>query len=392
MQETLQKKLNHYKIQQTKYGGYIPMQIPLVDLKANYLSIKKEIDTAIQKVLNDTSFINGPFLTEFERNFTNFCKAKHAIGAANGTAALHLALLAAKIKPGDEIITVPNTFIATTESISYVQGKIKFVDVRDDTALININELKKNITKTTKAIIVVHLYGQMPDMKHIKEIATEHDLFLIEDAAQAHAAEWNGHQPGYYSDLATFSFFPAKNLGCYGDGGAIITNNDEIAEYTRLLLNHGRTQKYEHKIEGYNYRLDALQAAILNTKLPYLNKWTEQRRKHAAYYNSHLPDVIQTPVQAQNAKHVYYMYEIQAPDRDKLQKYLQKQNIQTGIHYPIPLHLQPAYKKLGFKKESFPVSEKLAKHILSLPMYPELTETQQNHVIDHINKFYKQKH
>jgi dTDP-4-amino-4,6-dideoxygalactose transaminase len=366
------------------------MQIPLVDLKANYLSIKKQIDTAIQNVLNDTAFINGPYLKEFEENFAKFCNINHVIGTSNGTTALHLALLAAQIKPNDEVITVPNTFIATTESISYVQGKIKFVDVRDDTALINIEHLKKSITKRTKAIIIVHLYGQMPDMKQIKEIATQHDLFLIEDAAQAHAAEYNTHQPGYYSDIATFSFFPAKNLGCYGDGGAVITNNDEIAEYTRLLLNHGRTQKYEHKLEGYNYRLDALQAAILNTKLPYLNKWTEQRREHAAYYTSHLPDIIQTPVQADNAKHVYYMYEIQTPDRDKLREYLKNKNIHTGIHYPIPLHLQPAYQLLNLKEGSFPVTEKLAKNIVSIPMYPELTETQQNYVIDHINKFYKQ--
>ena len=364
------------------------MEIPLVDLKANYVSIKSEIDDAIQQVLDDTSFINGPYLSEFEHNFARFCNAKHAIGTSSGTTALHLALLAADIKPGDEVITVPNTFIATTETISYVHGEIKFVDVKSDTALIDIDELRKKISDKTKAIIVVYLYGQMPDMKQIKEIADDHDLFLIEDAAQAHAAEWNHHQPGYYGDIATFSFFPAKNLGCYGDGGAIVTNNDEIADYTRLLLNHGRQQKYKHQIEGYNYRLDALQAAILNAKLPHLLRWTEQRRTHAIFYSEHLQESIQKPVEASYAKHVYYMYEIQAPKREELRTFLQKHGIHTGIHYPIPLHLQPAYEHLNIEKGRYPVSEHLAEHILSIPMYPELTEDQLSYIVEYINKFY----
>lgn len=365
------------------------MDIPLVDLKANYDSIKSEIDATIQNVLNDTAFINGSYLQDFEEDFACFCHAKHAIGTSSGTTALHLALLSGHIKPGDEIITVPNTFIATTETISQAGGNINFVDVTKDTALVDINQLEKEITSNTKALIVVHLYGQMPDMKRIQEIAQDHDLFLIEDAAQAHAAEWNGHQPGFYGDIATFSFFPAKNLGCYGDGGAIVTNNDEIAEHTRLLLNHGRTEKYTHYIEGYNYRLDALQAAILNTKLDYLDTWTEQRRKHAAYYSSQLSDIITTPVEAKQAKHVYYMYEIQAEHRDQLRAYLEKQGIHTGIHYPIPLHLQPAYEHLQFDKGSFPIAERLAQHILSIPLYPELTKNQQDYVIDHINQFYQ---
>jgi len=366
------------------------MEIPLVDLKANYDSIKSEIDETIQNVLNDTAFIKGLYLEEFEEHFAAFCNVNHAIGTSSGTTALHLALLSADLKPGDEVITVPNTFIATTETISQVDGKICFIDVKSDTCLIDIDQLEHQITSKTKALIIVHLYGQMPDMKRIQEIAQDHDLFLIEDAAQAHAAEWNGHQPGFYGDVATFSFFPAKNLGCYGDGGAIVTNNDEIAKYTRLLLNHGRTEKYTHYIEGYNYRLDALQAAILNTKLPYLNKWTDQRRKHAAYYSSHLSDIVTHPVEAKHAKHVYYMYEIQADLRDQLRDYLRKQGIQTGIHYPIPLHLQPAYEHLGFQKGSFPVSEHLAEHILSLPMYPELTRKQQDYIIDHLHRFYDQ--
>jgi len=363
------------------------MRIPLVDLKANYHSIKKEIDGAIRDVLESSSFIMGPYVKTFEEHFARFCQVKHGIGCANGTAAIHLALLAAGIKKGDEIITVPNTFIATTECISYVGGKIKFVDVSPQTALLDLDELEKAITRKTKALIVVDLYGQMPDMKRIREIAMDYDLFVIEDAAQAHAAEWNGHQPGSYGDIACFSFFPAKNLGCYGDGGAVVTNYDELAEKLRLLTNHGRTTKYEHQIEGYNYRLDALQAAILTVKLSHLSKWTEQRREHARFYDKHLPSDVGRILEAKGARHVYYMYVIRVQQRDALMAYLKKQGIECGIHYPIPLHLQPAYTAYGFRKGQFPVSEQLASEIVSIPMYPELTSTQRQYIINHIHKF-----
>jgi len=363
------------------------MNIPLVDLKANYLSIKNEIDSAIQDVLNSSSFIMGPLVKRFEENFARFCQVKHAVGCANGTAAIHLALLVARVKKGDEVLTVPNTFIATTECISYVGGKIKFVDVQPQTALIDIDALEKAITKKTKALIVVDLYGQMPDMQRIREIAVKHDLFLIEDAAQAHAAEWNGHQPGYYGDIACYSFFPAKNLGCYGDGGAVTTNYDELAEKLRLLMNHGRTTKYEHTIEGYNYRLDALQAAILDVKLTHLLKWTDLRREHARFYDRNLPSNVGRIIETKGAKHVYYMYEIRVQQRDSLIEYLKQQGIECGIHYPLPLHLQPAYASLGFRKGQFPVSEQLAKEIISIPIYPELTNEQRHYVVDHIKKF-----
>jgi dTDP-4-amino-4,6-dideoxygalactose transaminase len=366
------------------------MNIPLVDLKENYHSIKKEIDLAIRDVLESSSFIMGPFVKKFEENFARFCQVKHGIGCANGTAAIHLALLAAGIKKGDEVLTVPNTFIATTECVSYVGGTIRFVDVSPQTALVDIDVLEKAITRKTKALIIVDLYGQMPDMQRIREIAVNHNLFVIEDAAQAHAAEWNGHQPGYYSDIACFSFFPAKNLGCYGDGGAVITNYDELAEKLRLLVNHGRTTKYEHRIEGYNYRLDALQAAILDVKLTHLPRWTDLRREHARFYDRNLPSIVGRILEAKGAKHVYYMYEICVQQRDSLMSYLKEQGIECGIHYPIPLHLQPAYASLGFRKGRYPVSERLAQEIVSIPIYPELTNKQLQYIVDHIKKFVHQ--
>jgi dTDP-4-amino-4,6-dideoxygalactose transaminase len=365
------------------------MNIPLVDLKANYHSIKDEIDKAIQDVIDNTSFIMGEYLTTFEKNFATFCKAKHAIGCSSGTTALHLALLAAGLQKGDEVITVPNTFIATTENISYVCGKIRFADVNAQTQLIDIDKLSQAVTPKTKAIIAVHLYGQMPDMERLKEITDENDIFLIEDAAQAHAAEWRGHQPGYYGDIATFSFFPAKNLGCFGDGGCVVTNNGKMAKRVRLLLNHGRKTKYEHIMEGYNYRLDALQAAILNAKLPHLPYWTELRRAHAYFYNDTITDEVKNPIEAEGAKHVYYMYVIRTPRRDDLMHYLNGKGIQCGVHYPIPLHLQPAYAHLKFDRGSFPVSETVAKEILSIPVYPELKEEQLTYVVDTINQFFK---
>jgi dTDP-4-amino-4,6-dideoxygalactose transaminase len=365
------------------------MDIPLVDLRANYLSIKSDIDKAIQGVIDSSSFIMGKPVKNFEDNFAKFCKVKHAVGCSSGTTALHLALLAAGIKKDDEVVTVPNTFIATTECISYVEGRIGFVDVDPDTALLNVEELKTSIDSKTKALVVVHLYGQMPDMKHVREIADEHGLFLIEDAAQAHAAEWDGHQPGFHSDIASFSFFPAKNLGCFGDGGAVVTNDDELAEKMKLLVNHGRSTKYEHLMEGYNYRLDALQAAVLDAKLPHLSRWTDLRRKHASFYKEHLPENVVKPVEAKGAKHVYYMYVIRTSRRDELMKYLKEHGVSCGVHYPIPLHLQPAYKKLGLKKGSFPMSEKLAEEILSIPIYPELTNEQLSYIVDNIKGFFK---
>ena len=365
------------------------MNIPLVDLNAQYSSIKDEIDSAIHYILDNSQFVMGAKLKNFEENFAKFCGVKHAICCANGTVAVELALKAAGIGNGDEVITVVNTFIATTESITNVGAKIKFVDVLEKTGLIDPEKIEEAITPKTKAIIPVHLYGQMCDMKKITEIAEKHDLIVIEDAAQAHGAMFNEKQPGEYGDAAIFSFFPAKILGGIGDGGAVITNNDEIAEKVKLLVNHGRIDKYEHLIEAHNYRLDTINAAVLDVKLKYLTEWIGKRREIAKYYDSQLADVVKIPFKETGRKHVYYMYVIRTRDRDKLMHYLKENGISCGIHFPIPLHLQPAYKYLEYKEGDFPIAEKLSREILSIPLYPELTDEQKEYIVKKIKEFFQ---
>ena len=356
--------------------------IQLVDVHANYLSMKTEIDKAITEVINKSAYIGGEILRKFEMNYANFCNVKYAIGCSSGTSALHLALLALGIGNGDEVITVPNTFIATTEAVSHVNGKIKFVDVKPDTALIDIDLLEKAISPRTKAILVVHLFGQMPDMKRLRDIADDKGLFLIEDAAQAHGAQWLGHQPGYYGDIATYSFFPAKILGCFGDGGAVTTNNDKYAKRIKLLCNHGRRAKYEHYVEGYNYRLDTLQAAILDAKLPNLSTKIVKRRLNALFYDNYINDKIR---EGAGSSATYYMYVIKTQNRQEFIEHMRKKGIGTGIHYPIPLHLQHAYK--GLKKGDMPVAEMLAEEIVSIPVYSELTPEQLSYIVRTINDF-----
>jgi len=364
------------------------MEIPLVDLKANYFSIKEEIDKAISEVIETSSFIQGPQLREFEKNFASYCNSKHCIGTSSGTSALILSLKAHGIKQGDEVITTPYTFVATTGSIIEAGAKIKFVDVSND-YLIDASKIKEAITDKTKAIMPVHLYGQHADMDAIKEIAEENNLLIIEDAAQAHGAEYK-NKKSPVSTTATFSFYPAKNLGAYGDAGCVVTNDDEIAEKVRMLLDRGRTSKYEYKLLGSNNRLDTIQAAILNAKLKHLDKWVEQRRKNAQTYNQLLSETnnIILPTESKNRKHAYHLYVIRAKEREKLQQHLKKSGIQTGIHYPISLHLQEAYSYLGHKQGDFPVSEAHTKEILSLPLYPELTEEQISYITEKIKEFY----
>ncbi len=375
------------------------MTIPLVDLKKQYIAIKDEILTAIKRVMENASFILGKEVEEFEEEFASFCGVKYAIGVSSGSAALHLALIACGVKEGDEVITTPYTFIATTEAISRVRAKIAFVDINSQDYNMDVSKIEEKITEKTKAILPVHLYGHPADMDSIMEIAVKYNLKVIEDAAQAHGASYRSRSGSGYpaqaerrvgsvGDVGCFSFYPGKNLGAYGDGGMIVTNDEEIAGKIRLLRNHGRREKYEHLIEGYNYRLDALQAAILKVKLARLNEWNEARRSRAKLYNDLLAGTnIITPLEREYAKHVYHLYVIRTKERDELRKHLETKGAATGLHYPIPLHLQRAYSHLGYKKGDFPVAEEVSQEILSLPMFPELTDEELRTIANVIRDF-----
>lgn len=367
------------------------MKVPLADLKLQHAKIRDDLDAAIKKVLDDCSFIMSEQVSNFEKDFAEFCQAKHAIGVSNGTSAISLVLEVCGIKEGDEVITAPHTFIATTEAISKVGAKIKFVDIDEKTHLIDVTKIESAITEKTKAIIPVHLNGLMCDMEKIREVADKYNLKIIEDAAQAHGARCNDHPPGFYSDAATFSFYPGKNLGAFGDAGAVITNHDHLAEKILMLRNHGRKpgEKYRHQIEGYNERLDGLQAAVLLVKLKYLAEWNEQRIKNAQLYHQYLHTAgLMLPYAPENCKHVYHQYPIRCKEREKLIQFLKEHGISTGINYPHPLHLQPAYAYMGHKKGDFPVAEMVTAEVLSLPMFSELQEEQIKYVAETIHQFY----
>jgi dTDP-4-amino-4,6-dideoxygalactose transaminase len=350
------------------------VNIPLVDLKAQYETIREEVDDAIRSVLRETAFIGGPYLERFEKEFATYCGANHAVGVSNGTDALRLALLACGIGPGDEVITVPNTFIATTEAISMVGARIRFVDVHPDTYAMDVNLLEKAVTERTKAILPVHLYGCPADMDPILRIAEKRGLKVISDAAQAHGALYKGRKIGTLGDAVCFSFYPGKNLGAYGDAGGVVTQNPTVAERIASLRDHGRKKKYEHDVEGFNCRLDGLQAAILSVKLKRMERWTAARREIAALYTRLLSGTpgITTPREPQDVTSVYHLYVVRVDRREEIQGELQKNGISTGIHYPIPLHRQKAYAHLNLPEGSFPVAEAHASRILSLPIYPEL--------------------
>ena len=357
--------------------------IPLVDLKAQYASIKPEIDAAIQRVVENTRFIMGPEVRAFEEAFARYLGVECAAGVASGTAALHLALLACGIEPGDEVITTPFTFYATTEAIAQAGATPVFVDIVPDTYDIDSGKIAAAITSRTRAIIPVHLYGQAADMDEIMAIAATHDLWVIEDAAQAHGAKYRGRRCGSIGHMACFSFYPSKNLGCYGDGGMITSNDPALMARVRQLRDHGRIGKYEHVELGWGYRLDAIQAAILNAKLPHLEDWTECRRAAAERYDALLADgPVVTPTARPDNRHVYYAYAVRAPRRNALAEHLAGQGIATVIHYPIPMHLQPVYREMGLERGAFPVAEAVADEIISLPMYPEITPEQQQRVAD----------
>ena len=353
------------------------MSIPLVDLKAQYATIKPDIDAAIARVIANTSFIMGSEVSAFERDFAAFCRAKHCIGMASGTAAIHLALFAAGIGPGAEVITTTFTFTASAEAICHAGARPVFVDIDPQTYNLDPRLIEAAITSRTKAIMPVHLYGQPAEMDAILAIARRHNLYVLEDAAQAHGAEYRGTRIGNLGHSAIFSFYPGKNLGAYGDAGAIVTNDDAFADHVRMLSDHGRTDKYTHTEIGFGYRLDSLQAAILSAKLPYLEAWNETRRAHAARYRELLDGLDLTlPYEPPHVRAVYHLFGIRVAERDKVAERLKAKGISTGVHYPIPLHVQPAYAYLGYKPGDLPVSEAVAAQELSLPMYPELTAAQ----------------
>ena len=359
--------------------------IPLVDLKAQYAAIKDDIDAAIADILTSTRFVGGPPVKQFEEAWAAFQGVPHAVGCANGTAALMLALRALDIGPGDEVITQANTFIATVEAIEHVGATPVLVDIDLQTYNIDPDQIEAAITPATRAIIPVHLYGQIAPMDRIMPIARQHGLKVIEDAAQCHAAEYQGQRAGHWGDAACFSFYPGKNLGAYGDGGAVVTHDAALARRIARLCDHGSAVKYEHEEVGYNERLDSLQAAILSVKLRHLEDWTAARRAHAAAYDAALadtPDVV-TPHEMPGARHVYHIYCVRVPgDRDAIKAALNERGIGAGIHYPIPVHLQPALARHGWQPGDFPETEAAANSILSLPLYPELTAAQIAQVVE----------
>ncbi len=347
--------------------------IPFLDLKAQYHSIKPEIDQAVLNVLESAQYVLGEQVVEFERAFATYCGANEGIAVNSGTSALHLALLAAGIGPGDEVITVPFTFVATIAAIRYTGARPVFVDVDTESYTLDVARLEKAITRRTRAILPVHLYGQPADMQPILDIARRHDLLVIEDAAQAHGARYRNKPVGSQGDMGCFSFYPGKNLGAYGEGGAVVTSNPDFARKIRMLRDWGAERKYEHTLAGYNYRMEALQGAILRVKLGHLDRWTDLRRAHAARYRHELAAIgVQPPAEMPYARHVYHVFAIETVHRERLQQHLAAQQIQTGIHYPYPVHLTPAHADLGFKRGSFPVSEHACTRVLSLPMYPEM--------------------
>ena len=366
------------------------MQIPFLDLKIQYKQIEQEVMPMITGAMANAAFIGGEQVIGFEREFAEFCSSSYCVGVNSGTDALRFALMATGVGSGDEVITVPNTFIATTEAISQVGAKPVFVDIYSDTCNMDVSKIENTISESTKAIIPVHLYGQAADMDPILEIAKSNNIAVIEDACQAHGANYKNSKAGSMGAVGCFSFYPGKNLGAFGEGGAIVTQDEVIAQKIRMIRDHGQQKKYFHDLEGYNGRLDAIQAGVLRIKLKRLGGWNKSRRENAAYYNELLSEIssITLLTEAEFADSVYHLYVILVDDRDGLQKYLDTKGIATGLHYPLPLHLQKAYDSLGHNKGDFPITENIADRLLSLPMFPELTREQIEYVVDSIKGFF----
>lgn len=363
------------------------MNVPFVDLRAQYLSIKTEIDEAIARVLDTTAFVLGREVEAFEAAFAEYVGAQFCVGLNSGTAAIQLAVTACGLGAGDEVIVPANTFFASAEGVSTAGATPRFVDADAVSYNIDPAKIEAAITTATRAIMPVHLYGQSADLDPIFAIAERHNLIVIEDAAQAHGSLYKGKRVGALGRAGCFSFYPGKNLGAYGEGGAVVTNDAEVARRVRLLRDHGSERKYRHEIIGYNFRLEGIQGAVLNVKLRHLDKWNDLRRAHAARYNELLAESnLVLPREMPDARHIYHLYVVQSDERDALQQRLNEAGVQTGIHYPVPIHLQPAYASLGHRTGDFAEAERQAQHVLSLPMFPELTDEQINEVAKAIGK------
>lgn len=366
------------------------MNIPFVDLQTQYQGLKPDVDAAVLAVMQRGDFILGRAVAEFEKAFAEYCGAEYCVGVDSGYSALELIIRAYDIGPGDEVITAANTFIATTLAISNAGATPVLVDCDPKTYNLDANKIEAAITSRTKAIMPVHLYGQTADMDAILAIARKHNLYVFEDAAQASGARYKGRMAGSLGDAAAFSFYPGKNLGAYGDGGAVTTSDADIAEKIRLLRNIGQKVKYFHEVKGFNNRLDTMQAAVLGVKLPHLDGWNENRRRAAAAYAEQLADLpMVTPTTADYAEHIFHLYVVRVENREPLMEYLKERGIATGLHYPIPIHLQPAYAELGYERGDFPVTEAYAETILSLPIFPELDEVKVAYVTNAIRDYFQ---
>ena len=367
------------------------MHVPFLDLKSQYETIKDEINADILKVIENCAFSGGPFVEEFEREFAQYCQRKYCIGVGSGTEALWLSLIALGIGSGDEVITVPNSFIATAEAISFIGATPVFVDIDETTYTIDPSLIEKAITPNTKAIIPVHLFGQMADLDPIIKIAQKSNLYIVEDACQAHGAEYKGRRAGSIGATGCFSFYPGKNLGAYGEAGAVVTDNEKLAKKIRSLRDHGQHIKYYSDIIGWNGRMDGIQGAVLKVKMRYIEKWTKKRQWAASEYSKNLSDVngLIIPRKKEKNKHVYHIYAVRVKDRDKLIEFLNNNDVNCGIHYPVPIHLQEAYKYLNLREGTYPIAEKCAKELVSLPIYPEITKSQIEYVLKKIKDYFR---